>query len=275
MLAFSLLLSGLPSFTPQAPLIRARCAAPLMQQSEPPPKKKDSMLSLMGTMMIGLESAAAAAKLSTDNYINSGWQVKKRAGQLMPEIRPNAVDVQQQSERLAGGVATPAGGATSALAPTPPSAAGGALAQTDAELAQDFTVYLAEQQGAETVPGMRVSESGEITFTSREDLSALVVGFTKKKLQALAISARALARYVNDLEAELEAADEAVVEMRRAQSEGRQRQSEAEARSREIEATSAALAQKLEQAREIGGGFRWIYDLHVDIDRALIRWIHI
>jgi hypothetical protein len=52
-------------------------------------------------------------------------------------------------------------------------------------------------------------------FESREALAALVADFSYGKLKELAAAARALARYVDDLEGELEAADDAVVDLRR------------------------------------------------------------
>ena len=69
-----------------------------------------------------------------------------------------------------------------------PSDVSTALAQEEVELTLDFGVYLTEQLRAKTVSGVRVSEGGEITFTTRDKLSALVVGFTKLNLQALAVS---------------------------------------------------------------------------------------
>lgn len=59
-----------------APVVvqRARCAGPVMQQREDPPK--DAVMKLVGSMLFGIETAVEAAKISTDNYINSGWQAR-------------------------------------------------------------------------------------------------------------------------------------------------------------------------------------------------------
>ena len=62
------------------------------------------------------------------------------------------------------------------------------MTQSDAALTLDFDAYL-DELGAETVPGLRVGEFGEITFATRNELTGFVVGFTKHKLQALATSA--------------------------------------------------------------------------------------
>jgi hypothetical protein len=53
---------------------RARCAGPVMQQRDEP--QKDAVMKLVGSMIFGFESAVEAAKTSTDNYINSGWQAR-------------------------------------------------------------------------------------------------------------------------------------------------------------------------------------------------------
>jgi len=178
-------------------------------------------------------------------------QVRKRAGQLLPEIRPNVVDVQRRSELLAGGAAQ-----SSELAPRSPVPTvvsllqrdDNILAQTDADLTLDFQGYLAANRAL--VDGMREEANGEIVFRSNDALSTLVVGFTRQKLQALAISARSLARYVNDLETELEAADEAVVEMRRQQQESAKRQAKSERHARSLEVTASELELKLAEAAE-------------------------
>lgn len=193
----------------------------------------------------GIITASSLSSQAPQPLLAALPQVKKRAGQLIPEIRPNAVDVQKRSELLAAATSPPARAPPASASLAAPAAAGG-LAQTDAELARDFEGYLAA--AAPSVPGMTISDSGQVSFASREGLSALVVGFTKQKLQALAISARALARYVSDLEAELEAADEAVVEMRRRQQEGAKRAGEAEARAKAAAARVGEMEGRLAEA---------------------------
>jgi hypothetical protein len=53
---------------------RARCAGPVMQQRDDP--SRDVMMRLVGSMICGIETAVEAAKISTNNYINSGWQAR-------------------------------------------------------------------------------------------------------------------------------------------------------------------------------------------------------
>ena len=59
-------------------------------------------------------------------------------------------------------------------------------------------------------PGGVRARARRAVFASRDDLAALVSEFSYGKLSELAAAARALARYVDDLETELEAADDAV-----------------------------------------------------------------
>ena len=246
MLAIVALLPGLSPGRALAPppARRVRCVAPAMGGSD----QVDPVAAIAGSFLRGVETAAKGVKETTESYINSGWQVKKRAGQLIPEIRPNAVDVQARSEGIAslGAAAVDVPAVEGGLArPAPPG--GGALTQSDGEMADEFVAFLSESSAAEG-GAMRISEGGEVWFRSERELAEMVVGFTKAKLQALAVSARALARYVNDLESELEAADEAVVEMRRKQQEGQQGQAEAEARARRLAARSTELEAELSAA---------------------------
>ena len=89
---------------------------PRLQQ----PQQASALELLLGNMAKAAETATQAAGEAADNWINSGWQVflsshglraracdggarlpqvKKRAGQVIPEIRPNAVDVKQRSDK--------------------------------------------------------------------------------------------------------------------------------------------------------------------------------
>ena len=64
-----------------------------------------------------------------------------------------------------------------------------------------------------------------------------------------AAAARALARYVDDLEGELEAADDAVVKLRRELTEGEASLSEASASNTRLAAEAAEMGEALERAR--------------------------
>lgn len=66
---------------------------PLMQQQ---PKPKNAASFFEGLVQVA-EKAAEAAEDAADTWINSGWQVKKRAGQVLPEIRPNARSISDQT----------------------------------------------------------------------------------------------------------------------------------------------------------------------------------
>ena len=66
----------------------------------------------------------------------------------------------------------------------------------------DVDAYLTHQLRAGTVPGVCVSEGGAVTFMASDKLSALVVGFTKRKLQALAISVLGVDKTLSELSAD-------------------------------------------------------------------------
>ena len=90
-----------------------------------------------------------------------------------------------------------------------PTSPGGGLS-TNTNLQADFMSYLVQAE-----PGtFREGRNGEITFESREALAGVVASFTFAKLREMAAAAKALARYVDDLESELEASDDLVVEVR-------------------------------------------------------------
>ncbi len=74
----------------------------------------------------------------------------------------------------------------------------------------DFSSFLAVTEPGTFTEGA----NGEITFASRDALASVVASFTFTKLREMAAAAKALARYVDDLESELEASDDLVVEVR-------------------------------------------------------------
>ena len=193
---------------------------------------------LLGTMV-------DEAKKATDSYINSGWQVKKRAGQVLPEIRPNAADIGERSTEqwLPSDDETPAG-VGGAIAPVP-SGDGALSTVTDGQLQGQFLGFLdqlAEQDAFVEGP------KGEVTFASREALAGVVASFTYTKLRELSAATKALARYVDDLEAELEASDEEVVTARKAQRDAERAQKAAEKEALDLQATQQTALSELREA---------------------------
>lgn len=108
----------------------------LMQQSQPPPRPtREDGLKLSDTQRNEAEKLAEgaasffgglakAAEEAADSWVNSGWQVKKRAGQIVPEIRPNAIDISERSTPYIKPEkpmleASEKGGAGGLIAPTP------------------------------------------------------------------------------------------------------------------------------------------------------------
>ena len=240
------------------------------------------------------------ASQAADQWVNSGWQLQKRAGQPLPEIRPNAASVAGKANAwlpAEGGEAAAAGGSAASPPLAPLSLArkapelglagpSGSLAQVDQqasallaptqgslELQKEFCSFLAPQEGR----AYRTNEAGEVIFASRDALAALVVEFSYAKLRELAAAARALARYVDDLEGhlvpserahtsahhgapashryvddlegELEAADDAVVSLRRQVTSEKTKLSELERTNTELKARADVYASELAGAQ--------------------------
>ena len=86
----------------------------LMQEDEP---KTTSLESFFNKVVVqtskAVQESARATESALNDYVNSGWQVKKRAGQVLPEIRPNTADVVERSNQWlpSAGGAGEAGGA--------------------------------------------------------------------------------------------------------------------------------------------------------------------
>ena len=89
----------------------------LMQDEEP---RTTSLESFFNKVVVqtskAVQESARATESALNDYVNSGWQVKKRAGQVLPEIRPNTADVVERSNQWlpsaggagdAGGVSEP------------------------------------------------------------------------------------------------------------------------------------------------------------------------
>ena len=72
----------------------------LMQDEEP---RTTSLESFFNKVVVqtskAVQESARATESALNDYVNSGWQVKKRAGQVLPEIRPNTADVVERSNQ--------------------------------------------------------------------------------------------------------------------------------------------------------------------------------
>ena len=235
-----------------------RAARPIMQQREPPPPQSPATIfeSLFAGMTEVAEKAVEQTQQGIDTWVNSGWQLKKRAGKAFPEITPNAVDVSARSSKVllppeastngavANGASKPAVSET-AIQPLDLDGTSALTDRSTADLQSEFLSYLSvrEEEGL-----YKTTASGELVFRSREDLGALVARYTYEKLAELAVAARALSRYVGDLEAELEEADEAVVGMRRELMTEQRRREESERRAAEVEAEKGEVEARLDAA---------------------------
>ena len=196
---------------------------------EPSAKAKEAI----GTIEVLVSSVLSTVRTNTDTWLNSGWSVKKRAGQWLPEVRPNSEDIAMRlapadapARATAGGegevldaidveitVPTAANGASAAPADLQAARRSGLAEVTSANLQTDFIAFLAERE-AGGGGAVSVGWNGAVTFKSRAELARVVADFSYEKLRQISAAARALARYVDDLEAELETADVQVVQLR-------------------------------------------------------------
>ncbi|KAL1514942.1 hypothetical protein AB1Y20_004018 [Prymnesium parvum] len=237
-----------PRSTPPHPRASRRA---VMQQNPPPPKGGlTEAEKLAGSAASFFGGLAKAAEEAADTWVNSGWQVKKRAGQIVPEIRPNAVDVTQRAAPFLSPEKAGLGGGGGGLAAA--GANGSLVTPQEDALQGEFLGFLAEVEASMVESGMcRVSPNGELTFRSRDDLAQVVVKFSIAKLSELAAAARALARYVDDLEVELEAADDAVVKLRKDMVAMEAKASAEQARLRSLEDDLARLDGELIDAQQL------------------------
>ena len=233
----------------------------VMQPEKETPPTGPVLESVLANVMKVAETASEAAGSAANNWINSGWQVKKRAGQVLPEIRPNAASLGDRAALLlpspAEGESAENGEAMDTTARATPSENGAMinvpanaaslLQQGTADLEDEFISFLSvsEADGA-----FATTEKGEILFRSRESLVSLVSTFTAQKLGEFAVAAKALARYVSDLELELESADEAVVELRSELQSGQSKQKESEKRLMDVEIERAQMQRELTELEQ-------------------------
>ena len=166
----------------------------------------------VGSLLQAAEGASKAATDAADQWVNSGWQLKKRSGRIIPEIRPNANNVgnmatqwlpseEVASDAEANGVTTTPievglAGPSGSLAKVDAQASAILSSESAIELQGEFCAFLAPREGK----AYSTTAKGEIVFASRDALAALVAEFSYAKLRELAAAARALSRYVDDLE---------------------------------------------------------------------------
>ncbi|KAJ1457453.1 hypothetical protein M885DRAFT_515002 [Pelagophyceae sp. CCMP2097] len=167
-----------------------------------------------------LGDAAAEARRQ---WVGKGWQVRKRAGQWLPEVLPQqgASWATSEVEALEAGmpalrdanddekgrlwIATTSE-ASRALVSTQLDAQGRGVA-----VASEFSRFLTRDEVKSTFTR---EKNGALIFASEAALATSVAAFAGELTRELSAAARALARYVDDLEGELAAADEGTVRLR-------------------------------------------------------------
>jgi hypothetical protein len=227
-----------PRASPRAVRMRLHVRMQGTYEPDEPSTKLRRVKGLLRSALHAGGAVASTVKSNTDNWLNSGWSVKKRVGQWLPDIRPNSEDL---AIRLAASLDVAVMDANGSARTPPmrdaidvvPYAAALAVAEqpnievalksslaiaSPADLSQDFLAFLAEREAASAAAGggatMTIGEDGTITFASKRELGQFVGEFSYGKLRQISAAARALARYVEDLEAELESADVTVVRLR-------------------------------------------------------------
>ena len=226
-----------------------------MQEPPEAPPETEATPAQVFTVFVG--NFVDAAEQAKDNWINGGWTVKKRQGKVLPEIRPNANDIGERTLKYMAPAGAPGpnepivvegegGDDVGALAPIDVEATASLTTATDRELQGDFLSFLAEREADEV---FKETDGGEIVFSSREQLAGLVSQFAYDKLKELSAAARALARYVEDLENELEAADDTAVAMRKEVLESERKLGQSVTEAEDLRQQQADLAAELSAAR--------------------------
>ena len=94
-----------PTSSPRAAYGHSRKAVSsvrlLMQEDKTKPSLETFLNKVVVQTSKAVQESARATESAVNDYVNSGWQVKKRAGQLLPEIRPNAADIGERRSRWA------------------------------------------------------------------------------------------------------------------------------------------------------------------------------
>ena len=163
----------------------------------------------------------------TQSWRDGGWQVRKRKGALFPEIVPQpgpqgwaadeAQQVEVRTEAATQEITTTAAAGRDAWLATTSNGAKALSAPDSSDgskelaVAGDFSAFL---QRPEIADRYERTAEGAIVFRDEGQLGATVAAFATELTRELGAAARALARYVDDLEAELAAADEGAVLLR-------------------------------------------------------------
>ena len=198
----------------------------------------------------------------TQSWRDGGWQVRKRKGALFPEIVPQpgpqgwaadeAQQVEVRTEAATQEITTTAAAGRDAWLATTSNGAKALSAPDSSDgskelaVAGDFSAFL---QRPEIADRYERTAEGAIVFRDEGQLGATVAAFATELTRELGAAARALARYVDDLEAELAAADEGAVLLRSqladAEKSVEEKVSVAEAEAAEAEEAAEAKAAAL------------------------------
>ena len=91
MAAHSLMIvaAGFAAGTAPRMSLLARRAGVCTMAPPSPPSSGSGFGSFVGSLRQAAEDTAKAANEAADQWKNKGWQVEKRAGQILPEIRPS------------------------------------------------------------------------------------------------------------------------------------------------------------------------------------------
>lgn len=207
---------------------------------------EDEMQRAVGEFSSKLREAVTRVQ---SEWVNGGWQVRKRAGKWLPEIVTHAGGLSSQlsSEPLPTEVDWLTSGSEGSRALVSPAMPEG---ERELAVASEFGRFLSRTDVSATY---KRRTDGSIVFDSESALSASVAMFTIEVTKELGAAARALARYVNDLEMELEKADAMVVKVKEDIAEtARRAQEKTEAAERAITDAERLRRQQAELQSTLG-----------------------
>mmetsp|Transcript_1799 Transcript_1799/g.2743 ORF Transcript_1799/g.2743 Transcript_1799/m.2743 type:complete len:518 (-) Transcript_1799:409-1962(-) len=146
---------------------------------------------------------------ATAMWVNNGWQLRKRAGKWFPEIVQHGGEgaLSTTTKALESNAQSWLASDAGARALTSP---GLGEKERELALASEFRGFLARPE----IKNKWRMEGESIIFENEEALSSSVALFALDVTKEIGAAARALARYVDDLEVELAAADEQSVRLR-------------------------------------------------------------
>lgn len=222
-------------------------------------------------------SKVLAAKLGQlassiqQEWLNGGWQVRKRAGRWLPEIvvQPLLEDGERThpTAEIDWSSSRRSEGAKALASPS--------MTEGDRELAvaRDFGQFLARSDVSTT---FERREDGSIVFVSESALSATVAMFASEVTKELGAAARALARYVDDLEAELNSADAQVVKIKAEVADAANRAREKTEAAERAMAQAESLRQKQEKIEaDLQLALKRARDFEENAEAASIRFIEL